>query len=484
MVQVKSVKFNFIMNIILTGSSFIFPLITFPYISRILLPDGVGKVNFATSVAYYFTTFAMLGVPTYGIRACAQVRDDKEELSRTVHEILIINLIVGLISYIVYFFAVWRIPRLSSDLNLFYVMSVTIFLNIVGVEWLYKGLEQYSYITIRSIGFKVIGLLLMFLFVRKQSDYVIYGAISIVSSVGSNLLNFYNLRKYIYLRPLGCYYIRRHWKPIAVFFLMSVATTIYTNLDTVMLGFMANDTEVGYYTAAVKVKNILISFVTALSAVLLPRVTYYVEHGMLGEFWNMTRKSLSFIMVAAIPLVVYFTAFSEESILLLSGEAFVGASTPMKILMPTIWLIGITNVLGMQVLVPLGKEKKVFYSVLAGAIVDLIINMALIPEYASSGAAIGTLIAEIAVFIVQIIVLKKEIRLFIREIHIWKAMVGVACGFLISYWIKGIGFSALPVLIISSCLFFGGYGILLLILKEEFVWGMIGSIKCKIKSKE
>lgn len=169
----------------------IFPLITFPYISRILLPAGVGKVNFATSVVSYFSMIAMLGVPVYGVRACAQVRDNKEELSRTVQEILFINLIMGSVIYIFYFLALWNIARLREDSALFYVMSTTIFFNVIGVEWLYKGLEQYSYITARSIVFKFIGLLLMFILVRDKEDYVIYAAITIVAGVGSNILNFF-----------------------------------------------------------------------------------------------------------------------------------------------------------------------------------------------------------------------------------------------------------------------------------------------------
>ena len=161
-----------------------------------------------------------------------------------------------------------------------------------------------------------------------------------------------------------------------VFFMMSVATTIYTNLDTVMLGFMKDDTEVGYYTASVKVKSILVSFVTALSTVLLPRVSYYIEHGLKEEFQKVSRKALNFVVVVAVPVVVYFTLYAKESILLLSGTEFMGAVEPMKIIMPTVLFIGITNVLGIQILVPLGREMAVCISVMVGAVVDLMINAA------------------------------------------------------------------------------------------------------------
>ena len=152
--QQKSVKLNFIMNAILTMSSFIFPLITFPYVSRILLPEGTGKVSFATSVISYFAMFAQLGIPTYGIRACAQVRDSKEELTRTAQEIFFINLVMTILSYAVFIVGLFTVPRLQQDKRLFLIVSSTLFFNAIGMEWLYKALEQYTYITVRSIIFK------------------------------------------------------------------------------------------------------------------------------------------------------------------------------------------------------------------------------------------------------------------------------------------------------------------------------------------
>lgn len=483
MVKTRSVKYNFIMNVILTASTMIFPLITFPYISRILLPAGVGKVNFATSVVSYFSMIAMLGVPVYGVRACAQVRDSREELSRTVQEILMINLVMGSAIYVLYFLALWNIARLREDSALFYVMSTTIFFNVVGVEWLYKGLEQYSYITARSIVFKFIGLLLMFILVKDKEDYVIYGAITIVAGTGSNILNFFNLRKYIDLHPVGHYHIRRHLKAVMIFFLMSVATTIYTNLDTVMLGFMKNDVEVGYYTAAVKVKTILVSFVTALSAVLLPRVSYYVEHGLWDEFIKVSQKALDFVVVAAVPVTVYFTLYAEEAILLLSGKDFGDAVLPMRIIMPTVLFIGLTNVLGIQILVPLGKEKLVFYSVLIGAVIDLFINAVYIPRMASAGAALGTVIAEFVVLIVQMLMLRERVKDLFGGVQLGKILAAVGCGILSCWWIKDMRWANLWTLAASGSMFMCSYGMILIISKEKFVWEIVNELIMRMKWK-
>lgn len=145
----KSLKINFIMNAFLTMSSFIFPLITFPYISRILLPEGTGKVSFATSVISYFVILAQLGIPTYGIRACAKVRDNREELSKTAHELLIINIIMCCFSYLILGILLMTVPKFKSEKTLLIIVSLTLLFNTIGMEWLYKALEQYTYITIQ-----------------------------------------------------------------------------------------------------------------------------------------------------------------------------------------------------------------------------------------------------------------------------------------------------------------------------------------------
>ena len=185
--KTKSLKLNFIMNAILTMSSFLFPLITFPYVSRVLLPIGTGKVSFATSLISYFNLFAQMGIPTYGVRACAEVRDNRSELTRTSQELLIINLIMSLISYGILAMALIFVPRLREDKTLYIIISSTILLSAIGMEWLYKALEQYTYITIRSIIFKFVALIFMFLLIHQPTDYVIYGGITIFAASASNI---------------------------------------------------------------------------------------------------------------------------------------------------------------------------------------------------------------------------------------------------------------------------------------------------------
>ena len=464
-----SIKKNIIMNAILTMSSFIFPLITFPYISRVLLPAGTGRVNFATSVISYFSMFAQLGIPTYGIRICAQVRDDRDALTRTAHELLFINLIMNGISYVLLGIALFTIPRFIEDRRLIAVISLTIILTSVGMEWLYKALEQYTYITVRSVIFKFIALVAMFLFVHQESDYVIYGGISIFAASASNVLNLFNAHKYIGLKPVGNYNWKRHLRPVAVFFAMAFAATVYTNLDNVMLGFMTTNINVGYYGAAVKIKTILVSIVTSLGAVLLPRASYNIEHGELDAFWRITRKALNFVFLLATPLSLYFILFARQGIYLLSGSEYEGSIVPMQVIMPTLLLIGITNILGIQILVPMGREKIVLYSEIAGAIVDVIINILLIPSMLSTGAAIGTLVAEAVVLIMQYWALKDEIGEMIKSIHYVRICIATALGAAGSLWVIFVGLGNFITLVVSAVLFFGIYGGYMLMRKEEQV---------------
>lgn len=483
----KSLKLNFIMNAILTMSSFIFPLITFPYVSRILLPVGMGKVSFARSVVSYFALFAQLGIPTYGIRACAKVRDDKEALSKTVQELLSINLLMSMIVYLAFFVVIAVVPRLQQERLLFLIVSLTILFNAIGIEWLYKALEQYSYITIRSIIFKLVALVAMFVLVHKQEDYVIYGGISILASSASNIFNFLHVHRYVSLRPVGGYDFRKHLKAVVIFFAMSCATTIYTNLDSVMLGFMATDADVGYYNAAVKIKTILVSIVTALGTVLLPRASYYVENGMKKEFKRITQKALSFVFLVATPMMLYFIFFAKEGICFLSGSAYADSIVPMQIIMPTLLFVGITNILGIQILVPLGKEKTVLYSEIAGAVMDVIINAILIPRFTSAGAAIGTLAAEFVVLVVQYVALRDEVVDSFKQIHYVRILVALILGSAASLWVKTLGLGNFLTLLSSALLFFGVYGFYLLARKEQMIveiWNMVvGKVFKKVKIK-
>lgn len=468
---------NFVMNAILTMSQFLFPLITFPYISRILLPTGTGKVSFATSVVSYFALFAQLGIPTYGIRACAKFRDDRKALERTVQELFLINLIMSILAYIVLFLAIAFVPRMRQEKALFLIVGLTILFNAIGMEWLYKALEQYTYITVRSIIFKLIAVVAMFVLVHEQKDYVIYGGISILAASASNVFNFFHAHKYVSIKPVGSYNFRQHLKPIVIFFAMSCAATIYTNLDTVMLGFMTSDAEVGYYNAAVKIKSILVSVVTSLGVVLLPRASYYVECKLMDKFCRITHVALNFVILISVPLTVYFILFAKEGIFFLSGAEYEASIVPMQIIMPTLLFIGLTNIMGIQTLIPLGKEKVVLYSEIAGAVADLLLNVALIPSMASAGAAIGTVVAEGVVFAVQFWALRKEVLSSYQKVRYGTIVLALALAIASCLWVKTTALGSFASLLVSAILFFAVYGGVLVLRKEPLAWQMAEKVR-------
>jgi len=484
--KIHSVKFNFIMNFIMSASSIVFPLITFPYISRVLMATGNGKVATASAVIMYFNMFASLGIPTYGIRACAKVRDDKEKLSKTVQELLIINSITMLLTLLVFVFTVILVPEFSAEKELYVINGIGMVLNMFAITWLYNALEQYAYITVVNMIVKVVSLVLMFLLVKKPEDYILYGGITVFASSASYVFNFVYATKFITLKKSGTYNFRVHMKPILRFFAMSAATSVYTNLDVVMLRFMQGNTEVGYYNAAIKVKTILVTLITSLGTVLLPRLSYYVKKEKIDDFYRMIGKAVNFVVIAGLPLMIYFMLYARESIQFLAGEGYEGAILPMIILMPTVLLIGLSNITGIQILTPQNLEQQVLNSIVCGAVVDFLLNLVLIPKMASSGAALATTVAELVVLIVQCIYLKKMLKDIIRNVSGMKIGLAMILGTIAGIAVKmllnltGTGWSleiqAFLMLAVSACVFFGVYGVALLVTKEEFVWELLESV--------
>ena len=473
------------MNAILTMSSFIFPLITFPYVSRILLPEGMGKVAMATAVVAYFGLLARLGIPMYGIRASAEVRDDKEQLSKVVHELFLINLGMTVFSYLLFFGTVFAVPSFRAESVLYLIIGSTLFFETIGVEWLYKGLEEYSYITYRSIFFKIVALAATFLLVHTGADYVKYGAITILAASASNLLNLYNLRKYITFKPFPEYSFKPHIKPIFIFFATTCAIVIYSQLNTVILGLLKTNADVGLYDSAMKIRNILVSVVTALGAVLLPRASYYVKQGLFEDFAKITEKAIHFVCILALPLMAYFILFATNGIHFLSGKQFDGAILPMQIVLPTIVLIGLTTVIGIQVLVPLGKEKDVFYSVAGGGVVDLAACLLLIPGYAVVGAAISNLLAELTVFVLQIYYVRKcrdkvNVAKALKSVEYGKIFLAILVSMAAAWPCNLLTWKDFFVLLLSGSVFFAVYGICLYILKEKFFMELLEPVRKKL----
>lgn len=399
----KSLKHNAIMNTILSISTIVFPLITYPYVSRVLGVEMNGRLSFAQSTINYFALFATLGITTYGIKACAQVRDNKEKLSQRVQELVIINIFTTAIVFVALVVSILCIPTFRHEWLLLVIYSLNMVLNVAGLNWMYSALEEYDYITIRSIAFKIISLVLMFVFVHNPSDGYIYALITVLANVGSNVLNIIRARKYISFRLVGGFNFKQHLKPTIVLFSTYLAVNVYTTLDHVMLGFIKTNYEVGIYHTAVRIQTIMATLVTSIGAVLMPRLSYYVEKKDKGSFFAVLKKSYKVHIMLAIPVAVFFVFFASHTVMIIAGMKYVDSILPMQIMMFTVVTTALSNIIGMQIFIPLGKENAFLKAVICGAVADIILNIILMPKWGAIGAAIATLIAQIVQFVMQVI---------------------------------------------------------------------------------
>lgn len=480
----NSIKINYFMNILLSMTSTLFPLITYPYVSRVLHPDGIGVVSYAQAVSMYFAMFAQLGLPVYGIREVAKLRENKASLSRFIKSSFIISFVLGIILYSVYDFGVIFFLEDWNERVFFFVMGINILLGPIGMEWLYKGIEQYTYITIRSSILKLTALIMVFLFVKDSNDLYIYGILTIIATTGSNIINFIlSFNKVDYRVRVLRNDIIKVLKEMLVFFSMSVATVVYTNLDTIMLGLISGNHEVGIYTTATKVKTVLVVIVTSLGAVMLPRLSYYFGKEDHNYFMNYLKKSSKFTFLLSVPITLYFLIFSREVISCLAGSEYKASVYSLAVLMPTVFFIGLTNLIGMQVLIPIGKERTVVFSLVCGAISDFVINLILIPKFGALGAAIGTTFAEFMVLVIQVISYRKLINKDVnnKKQNLMIYLVGSILATIISYVSTRFIKNNIAILLISMLIFGFVYLFWLIIKKDEIIIGILLQMKTCVK---
>ena len=299
----KSLKKNYILNLTNTISTMLFPLITFPYAARIIMADGIGQVDFFSSIISYISLFTCLGIPMYAIRETARVRDDQKELSKTTTEILLLHACLTLFGYLAVFIIAFTVPKVMVDIPLFLLLSTSIFFTAIGCEWFYQGVEDFKYITIRAITIKSICVVLLFLLVHSKDDLMYYAIYTVVGSVGNNIFNFLRLRKYIKLKYIDFKELKplRHLKPALHIFVLNLVISIYVNLDTVMLGFLKDSTAVGYYTGATKLTKMLLGIVSSLGTVMVPRLSNLIQNGQMEDFKKLSQKAVDFVFALRFP---------------------------------------------------------------------------------------------------------------------------------------------------------------------------------------
>ena len=407
----SNLKANILFNYIHTITALLFPMLTFPYASRILLPEGIGVVNFQLSIINYIVLFTSLGIPLYAVKEIAKCRDDIEHRNKTTIEIIALSLILCILGYIVVYFIGVFVPQINKNLSLFYILSLTIFFNGIGVQWFYQGVEDFKFTTIRSVLVRIFTTACLFIFVKNANDLLIYAAITVGITVGNNLVNFIYLTKYIPVNSLFKYKldIGRHVKPALHIFVLNLIISIYINLNTVMLGFIANDYSVGLYTAGNKIPHMILSLVTSMGVVLLPRCSNLVATKQFEDFSKVCDKAIRLVILISIPAVIGLFYLAEPIIMIFCGNEYIEAVPILLWTSPIVLFIGLTNVIGIQILYPIGKENIVIYSTIIGALVNLILNILLIPNLGAIGAGISTFAAELAVLLIQFFIGMKHI---------------------------------------------------------------------------
>ena len=471
----KSIKKNMLMNIILTLSNFVFPLVTFSYISRILTPVGTGKVAFVSSLLSYFIYISSLGIPAYGLREASKVKENKEKLSKLILELFVINIVSTLISYLLLFISITLVDKLHDYKHLILIMSTSIILTSIGFEWLYNALEEYTYITIRSLIFKIIYIPLVFILIKNPDDYLWYGFLSIFVTSANYICNFINIRNYIDLKLVKHLDLKKHIKPILILFSASIIINVYANFDVVMIGFIRDEWSVGLYNTALKIKTIILSISTATTAVLIPRIAKAISEKDNKESNRLINLSIKTSLLFAIPLALFVIINSRDVILFLFGEQYLESLSTLIVLMLCIIPLVFTNIFGNQVLIQSGNEKKFTISVFIGMFINLFLNILLIPKFGSFGAAIGTLITEIWNVIYMGYYANKVVRDYTKELQISKFAISFFISISIDIIVVFLLQSA-PLIIrlfASGITFFTIYYSILIINKEALLFSQI-----------
>lgn len=399
----SSVKKNFIYNTLYQLLAIVLPLITTPYISRVLGPDKIGIYSYSYSIAYYFVLFIMLGLNNYGNRTIAMVRDDKEKLSKTFISIYLMQLITSLI--IIFIYIIYSI-FLTNDIMI-WIMLIYVISAAFDINWLFFGLEKFKITVIRNTFIKVITTLCIFIFVKKPEDIYLYAIIMVFGMLLSQMVMWSFVKKYIFFVKINIDDVLKHIKPNLILFIPVIAVSLYKQMDKIMLGMMANMTQVGFYESSEKILNVPLAIVNSLGTVMLPKISNLVANQNETEAKRYIQTSILVVMFLSTSMGFGIMGVSDLFVPLFYGDGYDQCIILFNLLLPSCMFLAFANVIRTQYLIPQQKDTIYIKSVFLGAIVNLIINALLIPKYQSAGAAIGTLFAEASVCIYQALKIRK-----------------------------------------------------------------------------
>lgn len=394
----RSVKVNYALTLFDIFMGIAFPLITMPYVAKILSPANIGHVHFYLNILSYITLVVALGIPLYGVREIAKERGNVSVRNKTTIELLLLHIILTAVGYLAVFFLCISVDKVKEDVPLFTLLSISLFFSTIGVSWFFQAVEDFKYITIRSLIVKVLSLILLFTLVRSREDTIWYGVVLLCGSVGNNIFNFYRLRKYVTLndfnKKLDPF---KHIKPASKVFVLNITIGVYTQLSVFLLGFLQSDADVGYYIMAQKIVAVLNSINLALTTVLLPRLSKYIGNHQESDFKELGDKAISYVLAISLPICVGLITLSRPVIMVLFGENYEPSIIVLIIWAPIIAIIGLSQIYGKSILYSTGHEMLMTICTFIGMIVYLIVGIPGVIYFSVAGASVGSFCAELVV---------------------------------------------------------------------------------------
>ena len=403
----STLKKNILYSGILTTANYIFPLITYPYVSRVLGVANIGACNFVDSIINYFLILSALGIGTVGIREIAKNKGDKPDLQKTFSQLFTINTISTTIALVALLIAMHAIPKLQENYDLMWIGVLKLVFNYLLIEWFFKGLEDFKYVTNRTILVRCLYVLSVFVFVRTTNDVSTYYFLTSAAIAVNAIINLVYARRFIKFK-LCFSSLKVLTKSVCTLGVYNILTSLYTTFNVAYLGFVSSETQVGYYTTSTKIHTIILMAFTAVTGVMMPRMASILSEKKYSEYERLIKKSVLILFVFSIPCIIFIEVFAPLIIKIIAGSGYEGAILPLRIISPLVLIIGLEQILITQSLMPMGKDRAVLINSIIGAIVGIVANLILVPHLASVGSAIVWLLSEIAVMLSAFYFFRKE----------------------------------------------------------------------------
>ena len=480
MTSLPSVKKNFALSTAYQILSVLVPFITAPYVSRVLGADGVGVYSFTNSIVSYFVLFAALGTMSYGAREISRSRDNREQRSQLFWEI---ELLVGCTTFVCLLIWLFWIV-LAPEYNVIYlILTMSLVGVVVDISWFFTGLEQFNYIVLRNSIVKIVGVICLFVFIREKDDLTLYIFLMTLINLLGALSMWVYVPKMVDKPKWKSLRIRHHLKETLIYFIPAIATSIYTILNKVLLGFVGDDIrENGYYEQATKIIAICQALTfTALNSVLGARIAYLFVEQKIEEIRQYIDNSLQYVLLVGIGIGTALIAIAPRFVPWFFGEGFEPTIILIQLLSPIVLIIGISNCLGSQYYTPAGLRKESARYIIIGAVVNLIFNILLIPRLGAIGAVIGSLTAELTITVLYLYNCNGYMTLKQIFINGWRKIIAAIVMFIVIWHISHAIENDTLSVILASLAGITVYAVLLLLIRDKFTSHLFEMVRAKLR---